>query len=1043
MKDFFKKNKILIVAFSLIFIISGIIGIGVCISNDNSKVKNANNDNKVSNTIIKENKENIRDDKNISNDNENIDYDVVTKEDNTEEDIYVENEVKNSEKYRIINRQQESINNKINKVEENNTNYYNSKSDESKENETDKKDNEDEKQEEIEREQEIPARFDLREKIDIKVADQKDFGICWDFASIKSVETNLALTQGKYYDFSEIYVDYLTSNLLTSNGRNIHSGGFFTDFLRYNLEFKGFLLEKNLEYREYGSDEYRNFANMELVPINITEIVNFPEYRPNDNLSEDDVDEKLIELQKLVKKHIMNYGSVSVSMTVDNEKETVNMYYHDYTEKGVAHYMSIIGWDDKYPKENFISPNGYTPKRDGAYIVLNSWGEDAGENGYVYVSYEDFEVHTGMTGVVSTSDEKLINLDNIDNDVLVKTIKEKYKKYIIYKNGHSYINKYAVEVLDLSNSGLTSIKGIEVFDNISEIDLSNNNISYISELKELNNLYSLDLSYNKIEDVSVLKNHNNLRILNLENNVDVKGYGKISTLYDLNLKDCNINNLESLDKLEALETLNLSGNNIKTTLDVLVKLKLYNLDLSNCNLQVVPEIDTTNLVELNLSENKKITDYSNLNNININKLILRNCDITDINVLPKNINVYTLDLSENKNVTNFYELANVQALVLNNCNITDVSVFNNMQLNSIDLSNNIGLYGDLNISSLIVNNCNLDDSFNFFDNTEFEYLSVFGNNITLEHIIENSQCKTLRYNDINVEEIYQIPAGTKLKETKIINNLKIPNRDKNIELLPIVRAYTEKGGHLINYSNFEMDEYLLKGKITNTQGKAEFEYVTSDRLENCILIINVIEDGELVVDYINVKNIPETTFKPGDKVDLSDIIVELVYKNGYTEITNDYVIEGDRELHEGENLFTIIKDGIKSTFVINCDGIKTIQFKTTELLNQICELVGKEEIEEINYENKTIVITKQGVINLRDGYFKVNSSMLDDIDSLKDIPLSEIFIEYDGHKINENDIEKLGMFAEVTQLNIINNTSEKNEDIIVIQERFDLNFINQ
>lgn len=1034
MKVFDKKNKMFIIAFSLIFIIGGIIGIGVGISNNNNKVKNASNESKALN--IKENKENSKDDKEISDDVENIDYDVVTMGENTEEDIQAEDRVMDNGQHGIINILQEIINDRINKDEEN-------KTEKREEKETDKKENEDEKQDEIEKEQEIPEKFDLREKINIKVADQKNFGICWDFASMKSVETNLALTQGKYYDFSEIYVDYLTSNLLTSNGRNIHRGGFFTDFLSYNLNFKGFLIEENLEYREYNTDEYRNFANMELVPINITEIVNFPEYRPNDDLSNDEVDEELIELQKLVKKHIMNYGSVSVAMTVDGKSDTVNIYYHDNTEKGEPHYMSIIGWDDKYPKENFISPNGYTPKRDGAYIVLNSWGENAGENGYVYVSYDDFEVHTSMTGVVSTSDEKLINLDNIDNNALVKTIKEKYKKYIIYKDGHSYINKYAVNVLDLSNSGLTSIKGIEVFDNVTEIDLSNNNISYMGKLKELNNLYILDLANNKVKDVSVLKDNNNLHILNLENNVGVKGYSEISTLYDLNLKDCDINNLESLGKLENLETLNLSGNNIKTSLDVLTKLKLYNLDLSNCNLQAVPEIDTTNLIELNLSENKNITDYSNLNNININKLILRNCDITDINVIPKNINIYTLDLSGNRNINNIYELANIQDLILNDCNITDVSVFNNMQLNSIDLSNNIGLYGNLNISNLIVNNCNLDDSFNFFGNTDFEYLSVFGNNITLEYINENIRCNTLRYNDLNVEEIYQIPNGTNLKETRIINNLKVPNIGKNIEFLPIVRTYTQHGGHLTNYSNLEMDEYLLKGKLTNKQGRAEFEYVTSDRLENCILIINVIEDSELVVDHINVKNIPETTFKPGDMVDLSNIIVELVYENGYSEAINDYIVEGNRELHEGENSFTIIKDGMKSTFVINCDGIKTIQFKTTELLNQICEIVGEEEIEEIDYENKTIVITKQGVINLRDGYFKVNSSMLDDIDSLKDIPLSEIYIEYDGHKINENDIEKLGMFIEVTQLNIINNTAEKNEDIIVAQDRFDLNFINQ
>ena len=59
----------------------------------------------------------------------------------------------------------------------------------------------------------------------------------------------------------------------------------------------------------------------------------------------------------------------------------------------------IIGWDDGYLRENFNTEvNG-----DGAFICMNSWGDDFGDDGYFYVSYYDSNI--GLNNIIYTDVE--------------------------------------------------------------------------------------------------------------------------------------------------------------------------------------------------------------------------------------------------------------------------------------------------------------------------------------------------------------------------------------------------------------------------------------------------------------------------------------------------------------------------------------------------------------------------------------------------------------------------------------------------------------
>ncbi|MGL4910997.1 MAG: leucine-rich repeat domain-containing protein [Romboutsia sp.] len=97
--------------------------------------------------------------------------------------------------------------------------------------------------------------------------------------------------------------------------------------------------------------------------------------------------------------------------------------------------------------------------------------------------------------------------------------------------------------LDLSDCGISNLRGLEYATNITNINLSRNDIVDASLLSNLHRLTNLELSENRIEDISFLNSLKKLRSVGLDSN-------NISSIY----------NLKSLKKLVLL---NVSNNKIK------------------------------------------------------------------------------------------------------------------------------------------------------------------------------------------------------------------------------------------------------------------------------------------------------------------------------------------------------------------------------------------------------------------------------------------------------------------------------------------------
>ncbi len=272
----------------------------------------------------------------------------------------------------------------------------------------------------------------------------------------------------KIYDFSERHLVYGTArkaflnDLINEYGYTKEIGG-GNSFLgnAYLTNGMGAIAETEMPFE--NNEEKIEISKIQNKTV-LTELVDSEFFAsPKDN------DEKEIIKQK-VKEHITNYGGVTANIygaTILSEyyNNTTGAIYCDNKENCPQnHAVLIIGWDDGYSKEKFNEK--HKPTTDGAWIVKNSWGEKQqasltqlkeelfetnrqvcdsqgwhsaseipdkiiievlekagyakedmtisgdtisikiGDNGYMYISYEDVNVFSSMYGIINATDGK-------------------------------------------------------------------------------------------------------------------------------------------------------------------------------------------------------------------------------------------------------------------------------------------------------------------------------------------------------------------------------------------------------------------------------------------------------------------------------------------------------------------------------------------------------------------------------------------------------------------------------------------------------------
>lgn len=275
----------------------------------------------------------------------------------------------------------------------------------------------------------LPAKYNLKDNISIKVEDQKSSGWCWAYSSLKCLETYLQKNKIGNYNLAEYHLAYMRYKFFggwqemkqgeySSQGEAAYNyGGTFEDFMKYTGVYsskyhaKGAITGTDSENKEYKfwKENKESFEN-KTPAIKVNKVINFSyirkEYSNNGTVTYYNGNTKMSnqeiqEFRKKIKTHIKSSGGIRTSTYLSSEKYFYNnkALYINNSDVESNHSVTIVGWDDNYSKTNFKPGN--QPKNNGAWIVLNSYGSDWGEKGYFYISYDDALVEKWMDGVVS------------------------------------------------------------------------------------------------------------------------------------------------------------------------------------------------------------------------------------------------------------------------------------------------------------------------------------------------------------------------------------------------------------------------------------------------------------------------------------------------------------------------------------------------------------------------------------------------------------------------------------------------------------------
>lgn len=373
----------------------------------------------------------------------------------------------------------------------------------------------------------LPEEYCMRDEYMLYVENQASEGLCWDFASSMALSTTIMKSTNIYNNYSEAWISTSMAYMINHYSSILALGGYHVseyfpgdggDFNYFDISARlnGLLLEQDFPYEEgfynalENNDDYYNYYSQYADKNMIKNLVpgDFHDYVGTENRD--------LTINSM-KQHILNHGSIYAGMRWGEIKEyEINDKTYSYkipsTKHSGGHAVSFIGWDDDYQvtvKNEDDEDVIYT----GAWIALNSWGNNNDSQGIIYIMYDDVDFD-GFNGYkyVENQDSLYLNLTDLNSNaeyysefkgayygdcIPDSAVTPTFQQNIFYKQQNLNL------VYSYNKSLDTNIDKIEIFKDGTDVtkDFSihyefNNEISVLSDNADIGS-YKIIITYSK------------------------------------------------------------------------------------------------------------------------------------------------------------------------------------------------------------------------------------------------------------------------------------------------------------------------------------------------------------------------------------------------------------------------------------------------------------------------------------------------------------------------------------------------------------------
>ena len=237
----------------------------------------------------------------------------------------------------------------------------------------------------------LPSAYDPRLTNAVTpVKNQGSSGVCWSFGTTGTLESKIYKETGLKENISEEAMRYVKSIYTeTYLERSSDLGSYRRDPGEAGTIIVGteYISQRNSPISEDLSWISPNLTSD--VPYVDKNVLKWPENIDTSYATNYAKNIKYISFDN-IKQEVYKNGGVFFGFNIDQRshvKKSTGAIYNP-SKNGGGHAVVIIGWDDNYPRENFLE--SCQPKHDGAFLIKNSWGTAWGDNGYGWISYEDY-----------------------------------------------------------------------------------------------------------------------------------------------------------------------------------------------------------------------------------------------------------------------------------------------------------------------------------------------------------------------------------------------------------------------------------------------------------------------------------------------------------------------------------------------------------------------------------------------------------------------------------------------------------------------------